>query len=131
MNKLKLKQDHFLLRRIAICAIVGALASVAILGALNVRATDKASPEPKPKPDKSALFLKLSIEQRDTLADLCEQTKGTALDSGYCASVETIQLETCKRYILRARDYPGSRSRECYGIQEDDSRLNSIYSITF
>lgn len=37
------------------------------------------------------------------------------------------QLEQCKRYIVDNEDFPGSSSKECKGIQEDDSRLNRAY----
>lgn len=37
------------------------------------------------------------------------------------------QLEQCKRYIVDNEDFPGSSSKECKGIQEDDFRLNVAY----
>lgn len=37
------------------------------------------------------------------------------------------QLETCKKYIVDNKDFPGYKSKECKGIQEDDYRLNVAY----
>lgn len=37
------------------------------------------------------------------------------------------QVEQCKRYIVDNKDFPGYKSKECKGIQEDDYRLNVAY----
>lgn len=52
------------------------------------------------------------------------KAKGTEAEA---LAQEREQLERCKRYIVDNKDFPGYKSKECKGIQEDDYRLNVAY----
>lgn len=39
-------------------------------------------------------------------------------------------VATCSQYIVETADFPGWNSPECYGIQEDDNRLNDAYEVS-